>query len=192
MTDQPLLSVLVASVPGRIPRPFSDLFTRLCLMATGLPVEVLGFADNRMRGMGEKMNGLLALARGRFTVFVDDDDEVMDGFVSRLCWAIERNPDVDVINYQVKVTLSASSFGYVYPSLGHPNEEFKPGTITLRKPMQTSVWRAQLSKAALWPVHQYDGDRIWAEQLWAVARTEVDLDETLYHYRRDLVPTEAV
>ena len=192
MTDQPLLSVLVATVPGRVPQPFSALFTRLCILATGLPVEVLAFADNRMRSLGDKMNGLLALARGRFTVFVDDDDNVTDNFMERLCWAIKRNPDVDVINYQVKVTLSPGTFGYVYPSLTHENENFKSGTITLRKPMQTSCWRAQLSKAALWPEGQYEVDTAWAKQLWAVAKTEVNLDETLYHYRRDLVPTEAV
>ena len=188
--SQPLLSVLIASVPRRIPMPFSALFTKLCHQAEGWPVEVLGFADNRRRTLGEKMNDLLALARGRYTVFVDDDDDVEAFFISYIVKTIMQNPEVDVINYRIRVSLPDGD-GYVYPALENPNEEFGYDKITLRKPLQTSVWRAALSKAAKWPSGQYNVDAAWGAQLWAVAKTQAYIPETLYHYRRTTTPTEA-
>lgn len=187
---KPLLSVLVASVPRRIPLPFSSLFAKLCEQAVGQPVEILAFADNRFRTLGEKMNDLLALARGLYTVFVDDDDDIEPTYIRSIVGVIVSNPNVHVINYRIRVSLPDGD-GFVYPALENPNQEFKYGEITLRKPLQTSVWRSDLSKAARWPLGQYNVDTAWAEQLWKVAKTEAYIPETLYHYRRTQVPTEA-
>lgn len=189
--NRPLLSVLIASVPRRVPQPFSNIFRKLCEQADARPVEVIAFADNRKRTLGDKMNDLLKLARGRYTVFVDDDDDVEPSFVGAIVHAIIDHPSVDVINYRIRVSLPEGD-GFVYPALENPNEEFKCEKITKRKPLQTSVWRAELSKNAIWPSGQYNVDAAWGEQLWAVAKTQVYIPETLYHYRRTQVPTEAV
>jgi len=190
--SKPLLSILVATVPNRIPEPASSLFAELCRQALGRPAEVLLLGDNRARTLGEKMDALLSLARGVYTVFVDDDDTVSESYLKVLLTAIALDPIVDVINYDVRVTLEDGSEAIVRPSLLNPNEEFKPGGIVRRKPLQTSVWRADLSKSSRWGVGQYNVDAAWAAPLWDRATTERNIPEVLYHYRRHIIATEAI
>lgn len=187
----PLLSLLIASVPNRTALA-SALFRKLDIQCQGRPVEILMFTDNRWRTLGEKMNDLMDLARGRYLTFIDDDDDVEGHYVELVLDTIVHNVDVHVINYRVSVTLDGErSMGFVYPSLKNPNEEFRPDRITLRKPMQTSVWRADLAKSSRWGVGQYNVDAAWAKPLWDLATTEAYIAETLYHYRRHQVPSEA-
>ena len=63
-------------------------------------VEILAYEDNREKSTGYKRNVLLKKAKGKFSVFVDDDDMVATFYVAEIVNAIENNPDIDAIGIQ--------------------------------------------------------------------------------------------
>lgn len=190
---KPLLSVLVATVPNRVPEPMSSLFSKLCTQALNQPVEVLLFGDNRRRTLGDKMNGLMTWARGEYLTFVDDDDDVTDDYVGTILRAVIENP-ADVICFDVDCTLVASDGkvqrAIVKPSIFHPNEEFHEGVVR-RKPLQVAVWRSSLARMSRWPSGQYNVDTGWASELWPLIKSEYRIPQVLYKYRWHAEKTEA-
>jgi len=100
--DQFLLSVLIPTLPSR-----ETTFTRLVRALQQQiergdladKVEVLSFLDDREHSVGAKRNALMHRACGEFVVFIDDDDEVDDEYLSTVCGVIEAHPDIDCIGY---------------------------------------------------------------------------------------------
>jgi glycosyltransferase involved in cell wall biosynthesis len=102
-----MLSVLIATLENRREK-FQYIFDRLTAQirdsgTEGL-VEVLYDRDNRERSLGSKRNYLIQQARGRFVAFVDDDDDVSGDYISRVCEAIHRRPDIDCIGIRGVIT----------------------------------------------------------------------------------------
>lgn len=191
---KPLLSVLVATVPNRLPEPAISLYKKLCQQADNQPVEILLLGDNRRRTLGQKMNDLMRLARGTYLTFADDDDDVRDSYVGEILRAIIAKP-TDVICFDVLCTLKSANgrihTSVVQPSLYHENEEFKDGGVTLRKPMQVAVWRSELARSSRWPDGYYNVDAAWAKPLWSLAKTEHRIPDVLYYYKWNETTSEA-
>lgn len=183
------LSVLVCGVPSRLaggPPPLLELLEQ----AKGKSVEVLYLLDNKMRTVGEKRTAILSLALGDYVSAVDDDDEVLPGYIDTLLAATETNPDVIV--FPIKVTLDGEKEGVVHPNIHQPTQEgYTPGGVTKRRPVQNVCWRRELVQHIKFPSIQYGEDHIWGDLASAQAKTQVVLDKVLYHYKFSSATTEA-
>src|SRR5574341_337913 len=71
-----LLSILVPTIPGREKKLASLLASLDAQVKHRSDIELLVLRDNRSMTIGEKRNKMIALARGDYCVFVDDDDDV--------------------------------------------------------------------------------------------------------------------
>lgn len=191
---KPLLSVLVATVPNRLPEPAVSLYKKLCAQADNQPVEVILLGDNRRRTLGQKMNDLLRMAQGLYLTFADDDDDVADNYTGEIMKAIVTHP-TDVVCFDVRCTLTSKNGrvqeSLVKPSLFHDNQEFQDGGVTLRKPMQIAVWKSDLARRSRWPQGYYEVDVAWAKPLWEWAKSEYRIPQILYHYKWSEATTEA-
>ena len=86
-----LLSILIPTLESR-----RTLCNRLChdleqqaeRAGAAAEVEILTLRDDGSATVGAKRNELISMARGRFVVFVDDDDRVAGNYVERLVAAI--------------------------------------------------------------------------------------------------------
>ncbi len=89
---QPLLSVLITSLPERLEAHLLPLWRKLTAQAaaTGAPtqVELVSLLDNRTRTIGEKREDLVQIARGLYVAFVDDDDDISPDYLPQLLAAI--------------------------------------------------------------------------------------------------------
>lgn len=89
---QPLLSVLITSLPERLEAHLLPLWRKLTAQAaaTGAPtqVELVSLLDNRTRTIGEKREDLVQIARGHYVAFVDDDDDISPDYLPQLLAAI--------------------------------------------------------------------------------------------------------
>lgn len=65
-------------------------------------VEILSYTDNREKTTGHKRNVLLERAKGKFVVFVDDDDKLSPQYVELILKAIKENPQIDAIGIRGK------------------------------------------------------------------------------------------
>src|SRR5262252_6316020 len=96
------LTVALLSLPTRLDTFLPKVLNHLHQQATGKPVEILCFLDNRARTVGEKRQALLDMAGGEYIAFVDDDDDVAEDYVDRLLECIQHNRGVDVIAFDLE------------------------------------------------------------------------------------------
>jgi hypothetical protein len=96
----PLLSILIPTIEGR--EHFFNHITRKLthqINAYGVDkVQLLFYKDKRGENTtGYKRNVLLEQSRGKFVVFVDDDDDVSTNYVQLICDVITNQPSIDAI-----------------------------------------------------------------------------------------------
>ena len=90
------LSILICTLPNRIGY-LSQLLQVLTPQRTD-EVEVLVESDNGSMTTGMKRNILLHSSKGKYVVFIDDDDMVAPTYVKDILMAAESNPDAIVFN----------------------------------------------------------------------------------------------
>jgi glycosyltransferase involved in cell wall biosynthesis len=181
------LSILICTIPGREAK-LQKLWDHIHgQILDGFPVEVLTLKDNKKRTIGAKRNALLQAAQGRYVAFVDDDDWVADEYIRDLLEAATHRPDVIVFPVDCKIPSKTKGelTGVVESSVHFPNEQFKNGGVTRRKPIQIHCWRRELAKTAIFPDTSRGEDFKWAEQLWNQVTKEVRVDNALYLYHRE-------
>src|SRR5665213_3420706 len=86
------LSILICSLQKRL-NQLALLAEHLQKQAEGKPVEILWLGDNKTMSVGEKRNKLLAMAKGDYVCFVDDDDWVADDYIESILKGAEQKPD---------------------------------------------------------------------------------------------------
>ena len=197
----PLLSILIASIPSRMDKARA-LYENLLFQAGKNDhgtVEILLFLDNKQRSVGMKRQSLLDLSRGEYIVFVDDDDEVSDLYVTKIVQAIlvdniARGAEKpDVIVWPILVSINGAQKGIVLPSIAHINKpipEYEP-PVTYRPPHHLCCWKREIAIKGVFPDKQHGEDFDWARQVWPHAKTEKFVELALYHYRWDKAVTEA-
>lgn len=185
MSDQPLLSILIPTVPRRVAGSFQSLVHDLTNQAEPYAdVEVIGLFDNRRRILGEKRNVLLQTARGKYLVFIDDDDRVHPKFVKIVRNALLQTPTIDLLVYDVHYeTPGAPPFVCHYDLAYRPRRfEGKPPHVYYGPPAHTHVWRTSLVQSISFPDKGYGEDIPWCEAAAAGVKVQVKIDEVLYWY----------
>ncbi len=88
------ISFLVPTIPGRdasLQRLLQSIHERMGRIAPSLRYEIrLGF-DNREASVGRKRDNLLQASKGKYSAFVDDDDEITDAYIEDLAETIKGN-----------------------------------------------------------------------------------------------------
>lgn len=176
----PDLSILVCSVTERadnfavnIQRQINDQVQRL---ANPERVEVIVLTDNRHMSIGAKRNHLVNMSTGRYTVFVDDDDELSSDYVSSLLDATASG--ADVLTFNLEYRLNGKKVRVLKHSLKYTDDNRRG----LNTPRHTSAVRRDVALKLPFPESSYGEDFDWATRLLTVAKTEHNTDRTLYIY----------
>ena len=180
------LSILISAIPSRWEK-FQKIFDKLNSQATN-EVEVLGFIDNKKRSIGRKRGGLKDLVKGEYMLYVDDDDDVSDDFISEILKGTKYNPDVIVFRQKA---LIGKLEGIIDFDLNNENEQFKPNEVTKRKPFTCCAWKSSIGKEVTFPDLMYGEDAGCLQWLWKIAKTQYKIDKVLHTYIFDKDITEA-
>jgi hypothetical protein len=175
-----LLSVLVPTVPGREHKLAKLLAVLDSQIAARSDVELLVLRDNRSMTIGEKRNRMLAISRGAYVAFVDDDDEVMSDYVSSIAPRLAESPDVLCFDVVVHGHGAPKT---CYYSLAMSDQNL-PDRYH-RKPNHLMVWRRELAVACPFPSVKTGEDTAWANQICSRATKEIHVPRTLYSYNYD-------
>lgn len=182
---QVLLSVLIPSIPRRLPK-LASLLESLKKQAHP-QLEVLVFLDNCTRPLGTKRNQLMQMAAGKFCCHIDDDEEVAPTFFERLRPELEH--DVDLVAYDAGVSLSGSPDFRVRTVLGAQCEQPKhlPGgrySDIVRPPWHWSCWRTDFARRFGFPDH-FDAAEDWyfLRQALPEVKSWRKVDEILFFHR---------
>lgn len=179
----PTWTILVPTIPRR-----DHLFRRLLdvllpqLDAYEGRVRVRAWRNEGSPRLAEIRDQLLAEADTEYVSFVDDDDLVPAYFVKRIVEALDSRPD------KVGFKLEYFRDGEFCEVVEHRLERYKWGRdelgqlyrdLTHLDPVRTELARlGQFARAKPGRAE----DRIWVKQVRAHLRTEVHIDEIMYHY----------
>lgn len=172
------LSVLVPSVPQRA-ELCRGLLSSLWAQAPS-NVEVLVLTDNQRRSIGRKRNDMLAMARGEYVAFVDDDDTVTDDYIESLLGGIVYG--TDVVTFAVQVTLNGGKPFPARYSKDYP-ESRNLDDVWERLPNHLMCTRRELAVQTGFPDLGVGEDADYARRLHPLLRSEFRIERVLYHYR---------
>ncbi len=189
VTDQGerLLSILIPTLDSRrelCERLQAELERQVAEISGGEAVEILTLRDDGGAAIGAKRNRLIDAARGRFIVFVDDDDWVSEDYVARILRAIRRNGQADCVSFAGEITFRGKHPRKLVHSIRFREWHHSDGAY-LRPPCHITPVRRDI--AARYPFAEIDfaEDMDWALRISrdaALAREAV-IDEVLYFYR---------
>lgn len=179
----PILSILTPGIPNRL-IPGSTLVSKIynqAFKANAIrDVEHIWLVDNCIRSIGEKRQTLVDIAQGEYLVFIDDDDDVPDFYVSKLLEGIQQKPDV--ITFRESVDWNGSK-GIIEFGVHNQNEPFKGnGLVTKRKPWHICCWKSEIAKKCKFPNLNWGEDSPWVDQATALAKTEYFIPEIMHIY----------
>lgn len=151
-------------------------------------VQVLILNDDKSMMLGEKRNAMVAVAKGRYVVFVDDDDRIASDYIATILEA--TSSDADVITFPVAVSLNGEPPKTCYYSKDFSQDRNLADRYE-RLPNHICCTRRELALAAQFPDIPYGEDSGYSKSLHPLLRTEHRIDRVLYFYDYSSATTEA-
>ncbi len=145
-------------------------------------IEILAFKDNREYPVGFKRNELLRASQGKYTCFLDDDDDVHDNYIAMIYNALKQNPDC------VSLTGIISHHGEHCKKFIHSlkyNSYFEQDNIYYRPPNHLNPMRRSIAVQFMFPELNHSEDIRWAMAVThaQLLKTEIVIDEPYYFYK---------
>lgn len=155
-------------------------------------VEIINLSDNKEISIGEKRDRLYKMAKGEYTVMIDDDDRVPEYYLEKL---IPRLDGVDCVGY-IEHCLISGIQKLSSISLKHDRwENCKPvrngiwyhRTPFFKVPIKTDICRKVGVKDM-----RYAEDADFAKRVYPHLKTENFIDDIMYYYHSEKMTTEEI
>lgn len=201
MKNSPLLSILIPTIVGREER-FTNLINKLkngyeckdtkTVFANGdiwgwyydfeLPIEIIFYSDNKQMTIGEKREKLYKGCHGKYSIQVDDDDELAPNAIELILEAIKSNPEIPCITFRESCMMNGQ-----YKSSNHSIRYFQwmdnqDGFDYVRSPFYKDVIRTDIAKSVPFEHIRYNEDERWAKAIYPLLTDEIHIDQELYYY----------
>ena len=173
------LSILIPTVPERVEQT-AKLIAKLQSQNVNDMAEILWFGDNRLRTIGAKRNALLQAARGRYVAFCDDDDDVADNYIDKLC-SIKQ--PVDVITFEQQAIWN-DYHGLIEFDINAPvDAPLIHQGCAKRYPWHSCAWKREIAQRALFTEKNWGEDLDWVLQIYGAAKQSAHIPAVLHYYR---------
>lgn len=174
------LSILIPTIESRKDQ-FWQLFTHINAQRKN-GVEVIFESDNKEISIGAKRQSLIEKAKGKYIVFIDDDDWVSDTYVEDILTAIASNPDA--VGFEIECsgtpgkTASASNKWKDW-------QEKTGGYDYVRTPYQKTPIRRDIALKIGYKDMRFGEDYDYSKRLKqsGLIKTETYIPKVLYFYR---------
>lgn len=186
--EQLIWSILIPTLVERNAQ-FEQIFTKIVLqiVQAGLQdqVEIVFYRDDRDATVGYKRNQLISQASGKYTCFVDDDDDVSNKYITLIYQALLLNCDcVKLIGIYNDNNTKKQPF--VHSILY--NSWFEANRIYYRPPNHLNPIKRAIASKFKFPNHMnYGEDGDWTMQICRAGaiKTEAPIHEPYYFYNFD-------
>lgn len=166
---RPLLAGLLAALQAQVAQGYAEKVELLVDSTEDLTV-------------GGKRNKLLRQSQGLFVVFVDDDDEVTEDYVSTLVGTMEQHPLADCIGLEGWITFDGDRRQAWKISRTFDTWHEKEG-VYYRTPNHISPVRRELALLVGFPDLSFGEDAEYSRRLLPLLKTEAYIPRPLYHYK---------
>jgi hypothetical protein len=173
-----LLSILILTISGR-EKQLPELMK--CLEPQKHPnVEILIDKRKRLK-IGTKRQDILEKAQGKYICFVDDDDLVHPYYISMILTAIKDSPDCVGIN-GIMTTDGKDPKQFIH-SIKY-KKWYDENGIYYRTPNHLNPVLKGLALKVGFKAIQHGEDHLYSHALFPLLRSEVYIENPIYHYRR--------
>lgn len=153
-------------------------------------VEILSLEDNRERTTGLKRNDLIDMASGKFSAFIDDDDDVPEHYFASIFRAFHNEPQTDCIGFKGMMITQAQGRNVVARnhifkhSVGLPYSQGLEGGMYLRPPNHLNPMLTEYFRTIRFPNLTFAEDFDFCLKLAeaGLIKNETYLDIVLYFY----------
>lgn len=182
--SQILLSVLIPTVKERAEN-FHKLkqyiFHQLVDHELTDNVEILYIQDNKEMTIGDKRNKLYRMAKGEYSIQVDDDDWLHPLAMPYIVDELKDNPDCvgykELCIYDGK-RVESSNFSIKYPGWLDNYDGFNH----VRTPFFKTPIKTRLCLQCQIPSIRFGEDHEFAKMIYPLLQKENYIDEFIYHY----------
>ncbi len=177
-----ILSILICSLWKRA-GDFARLLNVLDQQLTN-EVEILTDVDNGEVTTGVKRNRLLQKAKGKYVVFIDDDDLVPHYYIEEILKASKSDADCFAINGTITTDGKNERKWYISKDLPYKESLENGNKIYLRYPNHITTIKREIAQQFLFPDKVHGEDYDWATQLHksGLIKTEFKIEKPMYYY----------
>ena len=165
---EPVLSILIPTLMVRsasLQELLDNLNCQIAALADPWAVEIRINRDAGEKPVGRKRNELLAMARGRYVAFIDDDDQVAGDYIAEILTALARQPGVDCVVFAGELTVDCHYAGPFDFGLEH-GHYYQHGGVYYRTPNHLCPVKRILALATGFPVINRGEDTDYAVRLY--------------------------
>jgi glycosyltransferase involved in cell wall biosynthesis len=182
MSNNYLLTIAVCSLLERtetfLPKMVGQLKSQIDPFKND--VDLIIDIDNRNKSLGKKRDEIVNRAKGKYIVFVDDDDILSDDYISQLITAIKQN-DVDVISFIVDVSINGGAYTPCYYSIKY-DKDYNKSNSYHRLPNHICAVKTGIAKEVGYSDFTFGEDADFAKRAKPLLKTEFMIDKVLYYY----------
>lgn len=193
--SQPLLSILIVTIPGRETmfaalikelvrqREFTNkkAFSYLYRRCGKIDLTEIIHYFNEEDTVGQARNILLDRATGKFVVYIDDDDHISENYLVEILSAITLHSDIDCIGMRGHITTNGEDKRdwVISKDCLKWHEQ---GRTYMRTPNHISPVRAEVAKKIKFPDIDHGEDYEYSVGILPYLKKEHFIDKQLYHY----------
>jgi hypothetical protein len=177
------LSILICTMPQRV-EMFNAIHSKLLhQIETSAKGEVEVLANGMVDiTTGHKRNLLMQEAKGEFVVFVDDDDDVYDWYVSEIVKTINENPEIDCIGTNGIISFNGENPRKWFISIAYQNW-YESAEVYYRTPNHISPIRRTIASSIPFPNIYRGEDSAFSLAIHPLLKKEAIIEKPIYHYR---------
>lgn len=154
-------------------------------------VEVLYLGDTKTLTVGAKRNKLAQIAEGQYITYVDDDDTLSGLYLIELIRAIDKYPNIDVVNFNVEISINGAEGKPVLYSKEHIQDKNLKHAY-LRIPNHLMCFNRKLVLSTPYLDISFEEDAKWAKAVLPKIKTEQNIDKILYYYNCNHATSETL
>jgi len=161
-----------------------EVFNLKVLRRTISCVEVLSIEDDKQISIGKKRDLLYAVAFGKYSWQIDDDDSIHPEAIKMILEAIDKEAP-DCITFREKCIIDGRYYASNHALKYQKWAENSDGYDYVRSPFYKDVIKTEIAQKVPFPDIRWNEDEQFSYALLPHLKTEVHIDEELYIYQHE-------